>query len=374
MHTPSTPDPRDLRARRQAVGTLIGLGGLAVAIVVVALFLILRPPAGAGAGTGAGGAAASNTPAPGAVAAGMEAAARYQAAGKFSEAAAILAKLTEVDPTDLSVRTAYGQTLMGLKRYDEAYKQYEAALSVMPAGSVQRIAAGEDKAGGQLHFEAGTCANMAGLSDRAIEHYSMAQTADRREPRYPLYLAMVQLKSGGQENQAAAVASLMRAVHLNPDLGEAWGTLAEIAMRNDQLGIAAQHLERARALQPEVVRWRVVEARLLNRRGQAENAAALLTALPPAQRRDPALLGVLGESYGLMKRPGDAATMYAEAFAAVAPPNAELAYQSALWFERAGEPARAAGMARSAVLLGHKDASRLAALADVAGEPESGRR
>ena len=238
----------------------------------------------------------------------------------------------------------------------EGYAQYGGGVPLLPAGTSQRIATSGDAGAAQLHFEAGTCANMAGRLDRAEEHYSMAQTADRREPKYPLYLAMVQLKRGGKESEAAAVASLLRATPLNPDLGEAWGTLAEIELRNDQLGLAAQHLEKARTLQPEVVRWRLAEARLLNRRGEASQALALLAALPVNQRREPAVLGVMAESHGLLKQPAEAARMYVEAFEASAPANAELAYQAALWSERAGDGAQAARLADTAATLGHADA------------------
>jgi predicted Zn-dependent protease len=172
---------------------------------------------------------------------------------------------------------------------------------------------------------------------------------------------MVQLKEGGKENETAATASLLRATHLNPDLGEAWGTLAEIALRNDQLSIAEQHLEKARKLQPDVVRWRLVEARILNRRGQAEQAAAVLTALRPEQRNEPVVLGVLAESYGLMRRPADAAAIYAQASKAAATPSPELAYQAALWFERAGDKGQAMGFAKTAAMLGHADAAEMAA-------------
>ena len=106
---------------------------------------------------------------------------------------------------------------------------------------------------------------------------------------------------------------------------------------------------------------------MLNRRGKAELAAGLLTALREEQRREPAVLGVLAESYGLMRRPGEAAAMYAKAFAAVTPPNAELAYQAALWYERASNGAEATKFAKSAALLGHKDAAEAAQRLSAAG-------
>ncbi len=365
MTEPTNTDLRDQQGsggRRGALGAVLGLGGLVLVVGGFALYTAVHTPApAAGSGTSPKGIVGNAATA---VEAGLDAAAKYQSAGKLPEAAAILAKLAEAEPTDGAVRRAFAQVLLGQKQYADAYAQYEAAVALLPAGTTERIAKQGDPEAAELHFEAGTCASLAGLLGRAEEHYSMAQTADRRNPKYPLYLAMVQLKKGDKQSETAATASLLRAVHLNPDVGEAWGTLGEVALRNDQLTIAEQHLEKARKLQPEVVRWRMDQARLLNRRGEAERAAALLTALSPEQRSDPIVLGVLAESYGLMRKPAEAATAYAAAFKAVSPPSAELAYQAALWFERAGEAEQAKNFAKTAAMLGNADAKDLAARLD----------
>ncbi|MFN7020977.1 MAG: tetratricopeptide repeat protein [Phycisphaerales bacterium] len=355
-------EPSSPASNRPMVVAAAVLGLIAVAIGALAVRSAMTGPrsaeaAGATAERQKGGASAA------AVEAGLEAAATYQRDNRFEQAATILAKLAETNPTDLTVRRAYAQALLGLKQYDRAYEQYQAAVSLLPVGSTRQIAQGADAEAAQLHFEAGTCATMAGKADRSIEHYSMAQTANPREPKYPLYLAMVQIKAGTADAESAAMASLLRAAKLNPELAEAWGTLAELELRRDQLGLAAQHIAEARRLQPAVAKWRLVEARILNRRGEAEQAATLLLALDQAQRRQPAVLTVLGESYGLLRRPADAAKMYADAFAAVAPdgqPNAEFAFQAALWFERAGDGTSAAKFATSASMLGHEGARAMA--------------
>lgn len=362
MQPPRQPEPSDPRETARpaggARGAVVGLAVLLAGITGVVVLSARQQPRSVGAAVPRG--TTGGAPAAAAQAA-IEAAARHQAQGRFGEAAAILRGVVDADPTDRDARLSLARALMGQHLYPDAYAQYEAALALSTPGAVQRIAREGDAAAAQLHFEADTCASMAGRLDRAEEHYSMAQTADPREARYPLYLAMVQLKKGGQECQTAAVASLLRATHLNPELGEAWGTLAEISLRQDQLSIASQHVEKARRLQPDVVRWRLVEARVLNRRGEASQAAALLTALPEAERRNPQVLAVLSESFGLMKRPIEAARAYAAAFAASAPPDPELAYQAALWFERAGDVRAAAEHATAAAALGHADARDLAA-------------
>ena len=83
---------------------------------------------------------------------------------------------------------------------------------------------------------------MAGQNDRAEEHYWMAQVLDAAEPRYPLFLGMMQIKKGDDD---AAAASLLRAVKISPELAEGWGTLAELELKKNQNTLAAQHIERA---------------------------------------------------------------------------------------------------------------------------------
>lgn len=306
--------------------------------------------------------------------AGLDAAGRLQREGRFGEAGAILEKLIEKNATDQTARVAYAQSLIGQKKYKAAYEQYEAAIALM--GSSPRITKAStleaskslrDPAGAQLHFEAGTCANLAELPSRAQEHYEMAQTLDPSESRYPLYLAMMQIKRG---DDPAANASLLRAVKLKPDLAEGWGTMAELALKQNRLGLASQHVGEARKLQPEVARWRVLEARVLNRQNKPEQAATLLLALDPSVRREKGVMGVLSESYGLLNKPSDAASMYVEAASANLS-DPELSYNAAVWLERSGESTKAVNFAKTASMLGHQAAHDL--LAKLGGQSASPR-
>ncbi|MBC7833967.1 MAG: tetratricopeptide repeat protein, partial [Phycisphaerales bacterium] len=215
----------------------------------------------------------------------------------------------------------------------------------------------------QLHFQAGTVASKAGRLDRAEEHYSMAQQGNPSEAKYPLYLAMIQLKSEPPQTDAAA-ASLLRAIRLNPDLAEAYGTLGQIYLQQNKLGIALRNVQRATALQPTVARWRVVEAKVLKRQGQPELAATVLQGLDAAQRRSPEIMGVLAECYGMMKKPGLAAAMYAEAYegsGSKGAAEAGLAYEAAVWHERAGDETGAIKYAKAAAGFGHAEAAGLVA-------------
>ena len=293
---------------------------------------------------------------------GVDAAMKLNQQGRFGEAAALLERVVERHATDQSVRVAYAQALIGQKKYKPAYEQYQAAIALMDPtvtsvkpGSTEAAKLVRNPAGAQLNFEAGTCASLAELPGRAVEHYWMAQTLDPSEPKYSLYLAMMQLKTG---EDVAANASLLRCVKLKPDMAEAWGTMAELELRQNRLGLAEQHIAEARKFQPDIVRWRVVEARVYNRSNRPEKAAELLLSLRPEQRRDKSLLTVLSESYGLLGKPDEAATMYSEA-AAGDFTDAELSYCAAVWLDRAGHPDKAVNYARTAAMQGHQGAKDL---------------
>lgn len=349
----SEPSNRHGDPNRRALLAIVGL--LAVVLAVGGFIVVkslIAPPSAADA------AAAKLRDGARAIEAGLEAAATYQRERKFAEAAAILDRLSQQSPTDRAVRVAYAQALIGLEKHAEAYKQYEAAISLsedpkVKIGSDEAKVAGvrRDPALAQLHFEAGTSANVAGLLDRAEEHYWMAQVLDPGEARYPLFLAMMHIKKG---NDAEAAASLVRAVKINPDLAEAWGTMAELELKKNQISLAGQHIETARKLQPEVTRWALVQARVFNRQGDPQKAATILEALPPAQRMDKGTLNLLAESYGLLQSPTQAAAMYENAVKAM-PSDPEIACAAAQWWNRAGETAKAIEFAKTAAMLGSEE-------------------
>ncbi|MBX3384968.1 MAG: hypothetical protein KF768_00190 [Phycisphaeraceae bacterium] len=296
-----------------------------------------------------------------AVEAGLAAAAEHLRTGRFAEASAILAKLTEDAPFDSRVRLAHAQALIGLGEHARAYDQYLAAITVEQEGAaastggiVQSIT--NNPALAQLHGEAGTCALKAGFVDRAIEHYAAAQLADSTNPRFPLFLAMAQIRAG---EDGAAMASLVRVTLLQPDAAEAWGTMAELELRKNRVDLAAQHLDRALALQPDQLKWRLVQGRIFNRKGEPERTVALLSALGPEALKNRAALRLMGESYGLLGRPADAAALYERA-AQAEPTDADLWYQAALWHERAGDADKRRRTASTAAMLGHPEAHTLA--------------
>lgn len=328
------------RRANAAVFTLIII--LLIAALAAAVVYIARsgvPSPAQGSGPAAPGAAGATT-----IQQALDAAKVYINEGKFAEASMILDRAIQQFPADQDLRLQYAQALQFQKRWTEAYDQFAHAIAIGP-----------DLA--PLHFDAGTIANKAGLVDRAEHHYTLAQTKDTTDPRYPLYLAMIQIKLG---KDTEATASLLRVVRLKPDIAEAWGTLAELTLRSGNPDMALEQIARARQLQPEQLRWRLVEARALKRRNEPEKALTLLNALDPVKRADPAVLTVMAECYGLLQKPAEAARIYAEA-AAARPRDADTAFGAAQWAQRAGDTAAARRHAKAAADLGHAGARELLA-------------
>jgi tetratricopeptide (TPR) repeat protein len=264
--------------------------------------------------------------------------------GNYAKAKSLLESAIAVDARDQELRLLMAQALTGLKEPAQAYKQMEAAIAIGPNAP-------------ELQFDAGTIANQAGLVERALEHYSMAQSGNPREPKYPLYLGMIQIKLGQDD---AARGSLVRAVTLQPELAEAWGTLGEMELKGNALGLALDHFRKAKQHQPNVARWRLGEARVLKRQGDADGALALLTALDDKDKTTKPVLETIAQCCGLLGKPRHAAQAYAKA-ALAQPDDADLHYQAAVWFKRADDAEMAKKHARRARELGDNRAAELLA-------------
>lgn len=328
--TPSKGPPRAVLA---LLGALVLLVGGSIGLVVAAMRQGAGKTAGAGGAPGGPGTASAGGVQTSAQAAteALETAEKAFREGDDQRAVTLLSRAAAEHPTDQRVRVLYAQVLSVLKRADEAYAQAEAAVAVGP-GEVA-----------PLQALAGTLAHQAGRFDRAVEHFASAQRLEPTEPRHPLYLAMAQVRAG---DTTAAQASLLRVIKMNDAIAEAWGTLAELQLAEGSAEAAAGQAKRACELQPGVTKWTVVHARALKRLARPEEAAALLTALSPAERATGPVLRALEECFGLLSRPRDAAEAYAAAAELAEnqpPPNDAAAYRAkaAEWFRRAGDEAAA---------------------------------
>lgn len=287
-----------------------------------------------GATPGAGPAAGKPSMTPEAADAVLNSAQAYINQGDHAKAEAVLKGAIAQHPEEQVFYIQYAELLSTTGRAADAYASYEKALAAGPRTAPVELAAG-------------VVAGALGRNDRAVEHYMAAQTADPSEYRAPLYLAAVQVKLNQTDE---AKKNYLLAARLNPELATAWGALADLALRENRVELALQHIAKARELQPQVGTWRLIEARALKRNGKAAEALTLLVAVGEAERRTTPVMQLMAECYGMLSRPLDAAEMYAAA-SDEAPGNGAWAYEAALWFERAKDPARGLPYAKRAAAL-----------------------
>jgi len=261
---------------------------------------------------------------------------------KSAEAEAVVKGAIAQYPSDQRLHIAFAELMLGKDDYPAAYE-----------GFVRALASGDRDA--KLEFQAGTVASMIGKNDRALEHYAAAQTADATNAEYPLYLGQVQLQLGKLDE---ARASLVRAGHLNPDDGRVWGSLAEIALRENKLDVAMQQVEKARTMQPRITLWRFIEARIHARAGRPEKTVELLIGLEPKERNTEPTARVLADALSALHRDTEAADVLASASDAF-PTNTNLAFDGAIRSRKAANEVQFRRLRDRALKLGHPDAPKL---------------
>lgn len=315
---------------------VVGLGLAALGLVVPAG---CGESGGAGPGTGeigqedgAGGASS--------VAEVLEAARVYVGDQEFGKAEAVLRGGIGDSPSDHRLREALAEVLLQADDRAGALEQYS-----------WLVEDGSESAG--VAFAAGSLAAVLGDPERAARFHMRAAELDPTNADYPLHLARAQIEMGQIED---AKVNLTRAAVLDDGLGTVWGMLGELALRENKLDLAAQHVTEARRLEPSVVAWRVLEARILKRRGEPERALMLLAGLTGSDRNQPAVLKAMGECLGLLDRGSDALALYEVAIEAE-PAVAELRLEAALWAERLGKPERALELAEQARMMGDERAA-----------------
>ncbi len=317
---------------------LAAVGVLALA-AAAGVLLTLRPtPAPAD------GATARTAPVPGAMDQVLNAISTLKRDGEFAKARTILAEAIAQHPEEQRLYVEQAEVLVALQQTKEAYAAYE-----------QAIASGEPTHAIQL--AAGTVASMLGNTPRAREHFEAAQQLDKTDWKAPLFLAQMQIKQG---DSLEASKNLLLAVKLKPDSAAAWGSLADLELRENKISLAAQHVAKARELEPDSTLWRVLDARILKRDNKPSEALEVLMGLDAAQRLEPGVLQTMGECLGLLSRPADAAVLYSDASDAQ-PSRGDLALAAAQWWERASQPANGVKYAQRAAEVGEEHAAELVA-------------
>lgn len=262
-------------------------------------------------------------------------AASWQREAQGVQGAGVVSATTEAE-------RAEAETLARRQDSLDAYEQLVIALRIGPATP-------------EVEFRAGLLASEIKDHDKAIEHFTAARTGAPTNSEYVLYLAQAQLAAG---QRTAAKATLLACVNLDPENAIAWGTLADVFLQENKLDMAIDNVRKARALQPDVTLWRLIEARALKRRNDAEEALQLLIALPDADRHEPQVVDLVVECYAFLGRPMDAARAVGAA-SDFHPTNPTLALDAAQWFRRAGDAQTALRYASNAAMLGNPEAQAL---------------
>ncbi|MEQ8844625.1 MAG: tetratricopeptide repeat protein [Phycisphaerales bacterium] len=323
----------------------LGLGTLAVGVFSIGLVAALAifwqgakpPPSSAAA------AAAGSAPRTAEVTEAVEQAQTFIADGEPAMALAVLEPLVARADRDREVRVTLAQAYLAMDDHQAAYDQFSQAIAL--AGRTDP----------QLHFAAGTLASRLRRQAEAIAHLRLAHEAEPSNPQYALFLGQAELDAG---NYAPATAALARARHAAPDDPRIWGMLAEIALRENKSEMALQHAGRARHHDPDNDAWKIIQARALNRMGDAAKAVVVIDSLSEGAKSTKPVLRLAGECFGMLKQPARAAALYRAASDA-RPKDAELAFEAAVWFDRAGDRPVALAYARRAREAGHVGADKL---------------
>ena len=130
--------------------------------------------------------------------------------------------------------------------------------------------------------------------------------------------------------------------------------------RENKPDLALNYITHARELSPDATIYRVIQGKAFKRSNDPESALRGLVTLDEAQKREPGVMPLIAECYGLLKRPADAAKMYVDASDSDQT-QGEWAMQAALWLERVGDFKRGGEYARRAAALNVEGAAAVAA-------------
>jgi tetratricopeptide (TPR) repeat protein len=323
-------------------GVLLGIGAfLAACVAAYALWTLTQSPTG----TKPAGAGDPNDPAFQGIAQTesieeiLGAVQVYVRNEQYPQATTVLEGAVAQYPSDQELRLALGDLYMLQRRYIDAYAHYVAGIGIGPSTAT-------------MEFTAGTLANMLDQLELAEAHFSASMQMDSSNPDTPIFLAAIQMKLN---RFGEAKANLALAGRLAPDRAKIYVMRSDIAMRENHVQIALEQIRKARAIEPRELAWVLQEARVLKRAGKAQDAINLLASLDQETLDLPETAYLYAQCLGMVDRPGDAASRLMDV-AAKRPADAKLAFEVALWLERAGEREEAIEWAKKAQRLGYTQA------------------
>ncbi len=225
----------------------------------------------------------------------LDAASQYVNADRLGEADVILSALFQEHPQNVRVLQQLYELRLFQQKYEQAYVLIREVLA-------------QSEGDPEQHWMAGTIAFQLQKFVQAGTHYLQAELLDASNPKYPLYLAQTHIKL--HEYDEARV-QLLRVIHLDGDIHQAYGTLAEVDIIENKLEMAAQNLSRARKISPDFLKWRILEAQILRRQGNPEAALARLNAIPDKRTLlDDSVVSEKALCWAMLGRPKKAAAEY----------------------------------------------------------------
>lgn len=260
---------------------------------------------------------------------------------QYAQATTVLEHACMQYPNDQELRLSMGDLYMMQERYADAYREIAAAIEIGPTNA-------------KAEFTAGTLANMLDQLELAEAHFASAMRIDPTNPDTPLFLAAVQLKMNKLDE---ARKNLAIAGKMSPESARIYAMRSELAMRENKVTIALDQIRKARAIEPDVLAWLVAEAKVLKRAGRAEEAMNLLASLSQENRENLDVAYLMAQCYGMLGRSGDAASFLMDIYPKHEG-DARLAFEIALWFDRADEPDEAMEWAQRSAGLGYSSATK----------------
>lgn len=241
-----------------------------------------------------------------------------QQAGRYREARQALEKALELDPRDLTVLSALGDTLVQLGAVERAIELFEKLLASQPSP--------------ELHFKLGMLYLKIDRTTQALKHFEQAAQGDLPEAQQVaawkqqgyIYYRLQQYNEARQ--------AFEKVLALRPQEAPLYLTLGEVCIQQGDFDSATRYLEQSVALQetPEAARA-LAHAHI--KAGNVEQAIATyqeyLRKLPERQRAAPDILETLAFLEAERGNYIEAAALYQEAFERGGQSNPTLLQQAA---------------------------------------------
>jgi tetratricopeptide (TPR) repeat protein len=219
-------------------------------------------------------------------------------AQKWSDAESVLTALVARAPESVQGWQLLGEVLsaQALEARDRGNSEAFASLIERAAGAYGHAVELAPKNAG-LHHSAAVIFDLAGRPEDALALYQRASDVEPSNTQYLLYLAQAFTRA---EEYPKATAALVKLLQIDKDEPWAYACLAEIDLAEKRLDMAADHIRKARELNPDETSFRITESRILRRHGKPKDALELLLPLPEADQLTEAATFEIASGYAML--------------------------------------------------------------------------